>query len=205
MTEAAANGNRREHDRGVASSRDGVANRLRNSGIGVGRQMWAVLLDRAHRNQTDTSVQSEMRDLGRRELAPPHSEGLCWPSLAAAVHTTMTRGIAALRYAGSENAPKSFRAFVPRCAGGAAGVPLGPDLYERNPRHRFPSGICRADRSGRVAGPRHRLSLSPGLRSKRGLEVTDQERAALRFSCHGGMGCTVATTGPARDPARRDR
>lgn len=23
-----------------------------------------------------------------------------------------------------------------------AGVPLGPDLYERNPRHRFPSEIC---------------------------------------------------------------
>src|ERR1700720_3479353 len=22
------------------------------------------------------------------------------------------------------------------------GVPLGPDLYERNPRHRFPSEIC---------------------------------------------------------------
>jgi hypothetical protein len=106
------------------------------------------LLDRAHRNQTDTSVQSEMRDLGRRELAPPHSEGLCWPSLAAAVHTTMTRGIAALRYAGSENAPKSFRAFVPRCAGGAAGVPLGPDLYERNPKHRFPSGICGETRNG---------------------------------------------------------
>src|SRR5712664_4413223 len=27
---------------------------------------------------------------------------------------------------------------------------------------------CRADRSGRVARPRHRLSLSPGLRPRRG-------------------------------------
>src|ERR1700742_4414508 len=71
MAKAALDGQGLKDAGSVTPRGGGITYQLRNSGVGVGGQVWPMLLGGSHRNQPNPIAEIELGDLRRGLLAPP--------------------------------------------------------------------------------------------------------------------------------------